>query len=376
MSVLERYHESERVELPQGVMFIKPGMRGYPELPPAMRVFRNAFLGGGTLPLVDASGTAGAVALMAQAAFGAGENDQPVGLTVLEPSMAALRCARRTFHKGAEVRAALPWDLAPGSISRLALAPPADRGNARVIAELQAAAEALREDGTLHVALHKDQGGKRYLKKLTELFGGTKVVARERGWRLIEARLPLASQHVDPWLGFEGAGMELVSLPGVHSAGRLDPGTTVLVSAAPWERLTQRRVLDLGCGVGVLALLAAGNGAKVTAVDDDLAAVASTRRNAERRRLRVDVRHSDVDSTLGEEEFDFILTNPPFHVGRGVRLEVPAAFIAAAGRLLRPGGELWLVANRDLPYEREFTCWASLEQVGDEGGFKVLRAVR
>jgi 16S rRNA (guanine1207-N2)-methyltransferase len=398
VTVLERYHAFTAVFLPQGRLFLKPGMRGFPQPPPAERVFRG-MVAGDARPLVDASGTGGAVALEALAS---GAH----GTTVFEPSMAALRCARLTHAEtGASVDAGLPWELAPASMARLALAPPADRGNSRVVAELVAAARVLLPDGILYLAVHKDQGGRRYQKHLATLFAETTVTARDKGWRLIEARIPLPGEAApggsatvaattrpgdrsssgpvagasSPWSGFDAAGLPLESLPGVHSAGKLDPGTSVLASVAPWTRLEGKRVLDLGCGVGLLALLAARSGARVVAVDDDWAAVVTTRHNAQRLGLGVQVLHSDVDSALGGEQdgsFDAVLCNPPFHVGRGVRLEVPEAFMAASWRLLRPGGELWLVANRDLPYERMLSAWAGLDRAADERGFKVLRAPR
>ena len=370
MTVLESYHELERVQLPQGAIHIKPGMRGYPETPPAEPVFRR-LLADSAGPLLDATGTAGAVALAARG----------TGVTVHEPSMAALRCATRTLEGVAEVRAALPWDLQPGTVKRLALAPPADRGNSRLMAELRAAASALRQNGILYVALHKDGGARRFEKRLGELFESVEVRVRDKGWRLSvaqgvrTARGAAEREGATPWTRFEAAGLPLETLPGVHASGRLDPGTGLLVENMPWKALGGRRVLDLGCGYGVLALLAARQGGVVTAVDDDLAAVESVRRNAARLGLEVDARHSDVDSALGDETFEVILCNPPFHVGRGVRLDVPRAFIAAAARLLPPAGELWLVANRDLPYEREIGAWARPDIVADERGFKVIRAV-
>ena len=49
--------------------------------------------------------------------------------------------------------------------------------------------------------------------------------------------------------------------------------------------------------------------------------------------------------------YDFIVSNPPFHQGRADEPDLGRAFIAAAAAALKPGGRLWLVANRHLPYE-------------------------
>ncbi|MCU0627096.1 MAG: methyltransferase, partial [Gemmatimonadaceae bacterium] len=54
---------------------------------------------------------------------------------------------------------------------------------------------------------------------------------------------------------------------------------------------------------------------------------------------------------LEGDEFDVVVTNPPFHHGKATTLDVPRAFIADAHALLARGGWLQLVANRTLPYE-------------------------
>ncbi len=72
-------------------------------------------------------------------------------------------------------------------------------------------------------------------------------------------------------------------------------------------------VLDMGTGCGVNALLAAGQGAQVVAVDVSPLAVAATRANARRNHLgrAVDTRESDVFSAV-PERFDLIIFDPPF----------------------------------------------------------------
>ena len=46
-----------------------------------------------------------------------------------------------------------------------------------------------------------------------------------------------------------------------------------------------------------------------------------------------------------------VVMNPPFHVGRAAAPELGVAFLKAAHRGLAPDGRVWLVANRQLPYE-------------------------
>ena len=73
------------------------------------------------------------------------------------------------------------------------------------------------------------------------------------------------------------------------------------------------RVLEIGCGVGFTAVLAARAGAHVVAVDVRPEAVACTRENAGRNGVadRVDVRLGDAFAPVAGARFDLVCTNPP-----------------------------------------------------------------
>lgn len=73
------------------------------------------------------------------------------------------------------------------------------------------------------------------------------------------------------------------------------------------------RVLDMGTGCGVNAVLAASRAREVLAVDINPHALAAARRNAEHNGVadRVTVRHSDVFSSV-DGTFDLMIFDPPF----------------------------------------------------------------
>ncbi|HTL15314.1 MAG TPA: methyltransferase, partial [Thermomonas sp.] len=98
---------------------------------------------------------------------------------------------------------------------------------------------------------------------------------------------------------------------------------------------------------------------------------------AQARGVRVQPHWYDVAAGV-DGRFDAIVCNPPFHaLGRGERPDLGRAFIAAAARALRPGGQLWLVANRHLPYEEALGAgFGQVEAVAQQGGFKIVRAVK
>jgi len=72
------------------------------------------------------------------------------------------------------------------------------------------------------------------------------------------------------------------------------------------------------------------------------------------------------------------VTNPPFHGGsRHDRPDIGRRFISAAAAALRPGGTLWLVANRHLPYEAILDAsFGHVRTLTQAGGFKIVVATR
>ena len=72
-----------------------------------------------------------------------------------------------------------------------------------------------------------------------------------------------------------------------------------------------------------------------------------------------------------------MIANPPFHQGRAAEPDLGAAFIAAAARILKPSGQLFLVANRQLPYEAVLAiAFREWEKLSEDGTYKVMHASR
>ena len=142
-------------------------------------------------------------------------------------------------------------------------------------------------------------------------------------------------------------GMELrfVTDSGVFSPDRLDAGTRLLLAEAPPLTAGERRVLDLGCGWGPIACVAAlrSPAAEVLAVDVNERALRLTARNAEANGAgNVAVaRPDDVDPTL---RFDRILCNPPIRIGKPALHDLLATWLDR----LAPQGRAHLVVHRHL----------------------------
>lgn len=164
------------------------------------------------------------------------------------------------------------------------------------------------------------------------------------------ARFPVSQRH-DVGLA---APLELWAHGAAFAGPALDIGTRFLLPHLAQARPAERAV-DLGCGTGAIAayLALTRPQLQVTASDQSAAAVSSARRTAEANGVadRVEVRRDDALSGLPDASEDLVVLNPPFHIGASVHAGIALKLFADAGRVLRPGGELWAVWNSHLMYK-------------------------
>jgi 16S rRNA (guanine1207-N2)-methyltransferase len=170
--------------------------------------------------------------------------------------------------------------------------------------------------------------------------------------RLLTARGPRAVEPTAPARGFDADhNLHIVALPGVFAGASLDIGTRALLEAAT-QLPSYATAIDLGCGSGVLAAFLARRmpDARVIASDVSAVAVQSALLTAEANGVRVEAVRDDGVSLQPDASADLIVLNPPFHVGAAVHTGVALKLFAEAGRVLRPGGQLWSVWNSHLAH--------------------------
>lgn len=175
-----------------------------------------------------------------------------------------------------------------------------------------------------------------------------------------------------------GHEVTLTSADGVFSAGRLDPGTAVLLRELDPPADHPARLLDLGCGIGPIAVALALTcpGAHIDAVDVNERAVALTAANAQALGLAERIRACTPEEIDPAVRYDEIWSNPPIRIGKPALHELLVTWL---GRLA-PGGTAHLVVARNLGAD-SLATWLAGEgwptrRVGSAKGYRVLDVSR
>ena len=234
--------------------------------------------------------------------------------------------------------------------------------------------------GTPLEIVGEHQGGiKRVPKMLDEL--GMRWDKRDNARRcslFATYTIALDSASDSAWQNIEALGLTLASHPGVFGHGKVDEGTLLMLESIE-DSLPKKplKVLDMGCGDGIVSAWLAQRGHLVTAVDISAFAIEACKRTLAENGLEGRVLCSDVFSALEEEQFDWIISNPPFHKERDISYGPSQRLISQAPEHLTTGGRLVIVANGFLPYpdhlQRAFQDFYTL---ADNRRFKVYGAIK
>ncbi|HWF01069.1 MAG TPA: methyltransferase [Caulobacteraceae bacterium] len=267
-------------------------------------------------------------------------------------------------------------DVASGSVQRFVVAAPAGAIERRYV--LAQALRVLAAGGELIALAPKTLGGLRIAGELRG-FGCAPVEQARRHQRLCRCERPEAVTAIDEAIDAGGAQLSprlgLWSQPGVFSWDRLDPGSEALIAS---ELDFTGRVVDLGCGAGVLArsLLERSSVTEAILVDLDRRALDAARRNIDDPRARF-VQADIANWPDAPSGVDAVVMNPPFHQAGRAQIALGQAFVTTAARMLRKGGRLRLVANTNLPYEACLSeAFSRTAELSRQGGFKILEAVK
>lgn len=156
-----------------------------------------------------------------------------------------------------------------------------------------------------------------------------------------------------PGYPLENTPFALKGQANVFSRGRLDIGTRLLLEQIP-KGVLDGEVADLGCGDGVVGLVAAWRNpdARILFRDESYMAVASARENYLAAGLGNPARFEVGDALDGLEpgSLQLVLCNPPFHQQQAVGDQVARRMFRQSHKALQPGERLIIVGNRHLGY--------------------------
>ncbi|MFB9867461.1 methyltransferase [Vreelandella sulfidaeris] len=232
-------------------------------------------------------------------------------------------------------------------------------------------------EGAVIEIVGEHQGGiKRVPAFLAEQGMSCAKLDNARRCSLFTTRTVAASNPENAWTTLAAEGLELVSHPGVFGHGKVDEGTQLLLeSLESTLPSAPQRILDMGCGDGIISAWLAKRGHQITAVDVSDFAVEATKRTLTANGLTGRVLQSDVYSALTGEAFDLIISNPPFHQERDISYGPSQRLISEAPEHLRSGGRLVMVANGFLPYPDHLQrAFQDFQVLSDNRRFKVYAA--
>ena len=178
-----------------------------------------------------------------------------------------------------------------------------------------------------------------------------------------------------------GREFRICSHANVFSRDRLDNGSRLMIENLPVSD-GYRDIVDLGCGNGILGIIAAhfNAGARLTFVDESYMAVESARLNFEtafHRQREAEFRVGDCLQGFEPGSVDLVLNNPPFHQHDAVGDAMAWKMFVESRKALRRGGELWVVGNRHLAYHAKLKkIFGHCEQVASNRKFVLLKAVK
>lgn len=225
------------------------------------------------------------------------------------------------------------------------------------------------------------------LRLFERILGPTRTSLAEQKARLIHCTPdPSLDRPENPWpysyalpdgVGAV-SGRTVVNHAGVFCADRLDIGTRFFLEHLPKGG---RRIVDLGCGNGVVgtAVALADPTAEVLFVDESFQAVASAEATYKANGVpgHAEFRVGDGLAGVAAGSVDVVLNNPPFHSHQATTDATAWRMFTGAKRALRPGGELWVIGNRHLGYHVTLRrLFGNSRLVASDPKFVVLKAVK
>ncbi len=231
--------------------------------------------------------------------------------------------------------------------------------------------------------------GKSYLQLFEKFIGETSVSLAAKKARLIFSTVELGKNpYTSPYpikVDIEELGISTFNHANVFSREKLDIGSRFFIEQMK-NLPSVNSIIDLGCGNGVLGVVAKRflPEAKITFVDESYMAIASAKATFEHfvggiitPEQQCDFVVSDSLDQVEGEQVELILCNPPFHQNNTVGDEIAWKMFTQSKSALIEGGRIWIVGNRHLNYHIKLKrLFGNCRQVASNSKFVVLEAIK
>jgi 23S rRNA (guanine1835-N2)-methyltransferase len=222
-------------------------------------------------------------------------------------------------------------------------------------------------------------------KLLERIIGPTTTSLAKKKARLIfvtpDPSLPLQQSPYPGCYILEGTQYQICNHANVFSRESLDIGTRLFLKHIP-TLPDAHDIIDLGCGNGVVGLIAAERNPAATIhfIDESHMAVASAIENF-RQAFGIEYpatfQLGDGLANVESDSADLVLCNPPFHQQSAVGDHIAQKMFSDSQRVLKSGGELWIVGNRHLGYHKSLKqIFGNVTLIDSNKKFVVLRAIK
>lgn len=167
---------------------------------------------------------------------------------------------------------------------------------------------------------------------------------------------------------------EFYTSSGIFSKKKIDKGTMVLAENMIIKE--NSKVLDIGCGIGVLGIVAAKLlNASVMMGDINSRAVSLAKKNSKLNRIKAEVIQGNLYDNISEKGFDVVLSNPPQNAGKEICFKI----IEDSLHHLKKGGNLQLVARHNKGGKtlggKMMEVFGNLEVIAKKSGYWVYMSV-
>lgn len=223
------------------------------------------------------------------------------------------------------------------------------------------------------IVVGENRSGIKAVEKLFSPYGVIKKYdsARRCSFYWGQCTRPVAEFDLEDWfksytVHYQQHTLTIRSLPGVFSHGEFDLGSQLLLDSLP---PLQGKILDFGCGAGVLGCVLSMLNPEIQLEMCDISALAihSSQATLAANGLTGRVFASDVYSDT-DRDYHSIVTNPPFHSGLDTSYRATETLLQQAPNYLTASGQLFVVANNFLKYppliEQAFGNCVTLNKTG------------